>query len=119
MASADVLLPSPVPTFGVAKRKLSVESLLPEKNTMRVPRKVAFEPEKHLIYEKPKKIWSMADIGIAEQGISPTAVSEPFPLFSVEAIEQMRAEILSGPVQENCKYTSNLAKSQLRGFAPR
>ena len=86
---------------------------------MRVPRKVTFEPEKHLIYEEPKKVWSMADIGMTDKGISPTAVSEPFPLFSQEAIEQMRAEILSDAVQENCKYSSNIAKSQLRGFAPR
>ncbi|EXJ53594.1 uncharacterized protein A1O5_13161 [Cladophialophora psammophila CBS 110553] len=77
-----------------------------------------FDPEKHLNYQPPSKIWTMKEIGFAEKGVSPNAVSEPFPLFTEEAIQQMRAEVLSKPVWDNCKYSSELAHCQLRGFAP-
>ncbi|KAK5089249.1 hypothetical protein LTR70_006872 [Exophiala xenobiotica] len=83
------------------------------------PQKLVFDPFKHLNHEPPKKIYGMAEIGRSGQGISPNAVSEPFPLFTEEAIEQMRSEILSKPVLENCQYSSNIAACQLRGFAPK
>ena len=60
----------------------------------------------------------MEEIGFADKGVSPIAVSEPFPLFTKDAIQAMRAEVLSKAVWENCKYSSNLSKCQLRGFAP-
>lgn len=83
------------------------------------PQKLVFDPSKHLNHEPPKKIYGMAEIGRSGQGISPNAVSEPFPLFTEEAIQQMRSEILSKPVLENCQYSSNIAACQLRGFAPK
>lgn len=82
------------------------------------PPKLDFDPAKHLNYMPPSKVWTMKDIGKGEQGISPIAVSDPFPLFTEEAIKQMRLEVLSKNVMENCKYSSNLAHCQLRGFAP-
>ena len=60
----------------------------------------------------------MEEIGMADKGVSPNAVSEPFPLFTEEAVQQMRAEVLSEPVWKNCQYKSNIAQCQLRGFAP-
>ena len=50
-------------------------------------------------------------------GVSSVAVSEPFSLFTQDAVQRMRAEILSSKVWENCQYSSNLAQCQLRGFA--
>jgi len=82
------------------------------------PPKVEFDPAKHLNFSPPKKIWSMSEIGLAEKGVSSNAVSEPFQLFTVEAVQQMRAEVLSKSVLENCHYSSNLAQCQLRGCAP-
>lgn len=84
-----------------------------------IPRKIAFDAKQHLSFQEPDKIWTMEEIGHASVGVSPIAVSNPFPLFSKEAIMQMRDEILSDAVQQNCKYKSNLAASQLRGFAPK
>jgi len=81
-------------------------------------RPISFDPAKHLKFEQPGKVWSMAELGMAEKGVSPIAVSEPFSLFTEEAIQQMRAEVLSKPVWDNCKYSSNIAQCQLRGFAP-
>jgi len=86
--------------------------------TPTIPRKMAFDPAKHVKFEQPGKVWTMAEIGLADKGVSPIAVSEPFPLFTQEAVQQMRAEILSKPVWDNCQYSSNIAQCQLRGFAP-
>ncbi|KAI9670369.1 MAG: hypothetical protein M1817_004412 [Caeruleum heppii] len=45
----------------------------------------------------------MADIGLPpDTGISPMAVSQAFPLFSQEAIEIMRAEVLSEKLRGHC-----------------
>lgn len=81
--------------------------------------KASFDANKHLVYSPPPKTYTMSDLGLPENtGISTVAVSEPFPLFSEDAIKQMRAEVLSPEVWEHCKYSSNLAQCQLRGFAP-
>ncbi|ETI29281.1 hypothetical protein G647_01734 [Cladophialophora carrionii CBS 160.54] len=116
MASADVLLPQPAASFGSGKRKRPASLL--DDMAPTTPKAPTFEPAKHLNFQPPNKIWTMEEIGFADKGVSPIAVSEPFPLFTTEAIKAMRAEVLSKPVWDNCKYSSNLAKCQLRGFAP-
>ncbi|KZF24607.1 hypothetical protein L228DRAFT_100083 [Xylona heveae TC161] len=79
-----------------------------------------FNPEKHLTFEPPSKVYKMADIGLSDEtGVSTVAVSEPFPLFSPEAIRVMREEVLREEVMNNCNYSSNIAACQLRGFAPK
>ncbi|KAI0378091.1 hypothetical protein F5Y04DRAFT_291501 [Hypomontagnella monticulosa] len=77
-----------------------------------------FDPARHLAFKEPQKVYTMKDIGLSEDtGISPVAVSEPFPLFTEEAVMRMRQEVLSPEVLGNCQYSSNLAQCQLRGFA--
>ena len=79
-----------------------------------------FQASKHLAYKAPSKIHTMSDLGFPEgTGISPTAVSEPFPLFTKEGVKAMRAEILSDEVFKNYSHSSNLAACQLRGFCPK
>ncbi|KAF7892654.1 uncharacterized protein EAF02_000192 [Botrytis sinoallii] len=78
-----------------------------------------FKPETHLQYEEPSYIHSMEEIGYsATSGVSPVAVSEPFRLFSEEAVNVMREEIFAKEVQEKYSYTSDIAPKQLRGYAP-
>lgn len=79
---------------------------------------VTFDPEKHLAFVPPSMVYTMKDLSLDDIGVSPVAVSDPFPLFSPEAIQHMRAEVLSDQVWDNCQYSSNLAQCQLRGFAP-
>lgn len=91
-------------------------------NYIKSTRKTAanvFDPKKHLRWTLPSKIHKMSDIKLSEDsGVSPMAVSEPFQLFTLEAIRQMRSEIMSKVVLRNCQYSSNLAKKgQLRGYA--
>jgi hypothetical protein len=79
-----------------------------------------FNPSKHLAYEEPKYIHTMEDIGLPlDNGVSPVAVSEPFRLFSEEAVDIMRSEILDPEVQEKYTYTSDIAPKQIRGYAPK
>lgn len=78
----------------------------------------SFDPKKHLDFTPPSKIHTMRNIKLPEHtGVSPIAVSEPFQLFTPEAIRRMRSEIMSKDVWDNCQYSSNLSKNQLRGFA--
>ncbi|KAJ6008306.1 hypothetical protein N7540_012282 [Penicillium herquei] len=82
----------------------------------KVQTKQAFDAERHMSYEPPSKIYSMKEIGLEGQGISPNAVTAPFQLFTEEAIQQMRAEIFSQPVLDNCQYMSTFVKSTIRGM---
>ncbi|KAI1369230.1 hypothetical protein F5Y08DRAFT_148161 [Xylaria arbuscula] len=77
-----------------------------------------FTPSKHLAFKEMPKVHTMKELGFSETiGVSPIAVSEPFQLFTDEAVMQMRREALSPDVFENCQYSSNLAHCYLRGFA--
>ncbi|KAI9744805.1 MAG: hypothetical protein M1818_001730 [Claussenomyces sp. TS43310] len=79
-----------------------------------------FDANKHLVYEGPTKVHTMEDIGLqASNGVSPIAVSEPFRLFSKEAIMEMRKEIFAENVLNKYCYQSDIAPMQLRGYAPK
>lgn len=79
---------------------------------------VHFNAKEHIQYEPPPEIIKMTDIGYPEDtGVSPVAVSQPFRLFTKEAVQRMRSEIFSAQVMENCKFSSNIAACQLRGYS--
>ena len=78
----------------------------------------AFDPNIHLDFKLPSRVYTMRDLNLPEDvGVSPIAVSEPFPLFTKEAIRRMRDEIFNPEVMDNYQVSSNLAHCQLRGFA--
>jgi len=111
------LNPSPKETQESLKR--SFAKYLAADNTSPPVGKL-FNPSKHLTFEEPTHIHSMEDIGYpSSNGVSPIAVSEPFRLFSEEAVNIMRSEILDPEVQEKYSYTSDIAPKQLRGYAPK
>ncbi|KAJ3549504.1 hypothetical protein NM208_g467 [Fusarium decemcellulare] len=85
------------------------------RQTQRVP----FDPAQHVTFEPPQKIVTMKEIGLEGHGISPNAVSDPFPLFSQDAIRQMRAELFSEEVLENCRFGTDLTPNLIRGLKPR
>ncbi len=79
-----------------------------------------FEPEKHLSFHDYPKTLTLKDIGFPEDaGISPVAISEPFALFSEEAISHMRDEIFTTEVWQNCLHSTEFAGCQLRGHCPK
>ncbi|EXJ75773.1 uncharacterized protein A1O5_00280 [Cladophialophora psammophila CBS 110553] len=82
--------------------------------------RIAFDPEKHLVYREDPPVLTLRDIGVSENvGISPVAISDPFPLFSEEAITHMRNEIFTNEVWDNCLYSTDFAGCQLRGHCPK
>ena len=113
MATADVVAPSSA--IGSGWR---AAPLIHEPAFSKTSGGDDFDPKKHLAFTPPSKVYSMKELGLPEdQGISSVAVSEPFPLFTQEAVMRMRAEVLSENVMRNCQYSSNLAHCQLRGYA--
>jgi hypothetical protein len=111
------LNPSPKETHESLKR--SFAKYLAADN-MSPPVGKLFNPSKHLAFEEPTRIHTMEDIGYpSSNGVSLVAVSEPFRLFSEEAVNIMRSEILDPEVQEKYSYTSDIAPKQLRGYAPK
>lgn len=120
LSQSDSIMCSSQEQVSLARRKRKSETPLIDNlgNSVNLT-KVSFEANTHLAFSPPSKIFTMSDLGLPpDTGISKVAVSEPFPLFSEDAIKQMRAEILSTEVWEHCRYSSNLAQCQLRGFAP-
>ncbi|KAL8839243.1 MAG: hypothetical protein Q9176_004574 [Flavoplaca citrina] len=68
-----------------------------------------FDPDQHLQYEPPARVHTMKDLNLPENtGISAVAVSEPFRLFTTEAVHRMRAEVLS---QEYAPFVYDTWKS--------
>lgn len=80
---------------------------------------LTFDPNQHLAFEEPEGIIKMTDIGFSEDtGVSPVAVSQPFRLFSPEAIQKFRDEVLNPEVMAKYGVKSNIAACQIRGYAP-
>ena len=77
-----------------------------------------FEASKHLNFQPGTKTISMKEIGLDGHGISPNAVSEPFPLFTEEAVEQIRAEVFSDEVVKDCQFSSTFNKQIIRDMGP-
>ncbi|KAE8150990.1 hypothetical protein BDV25DRAFT_102290 [Aspergillus avenaceus] len=95
------------------KLKPLPKSLIESAQIERVP----FNAEKHICFEPPKTIYTMEDIGI-DAGISNTAISSPFPLFTPDAVRQIRAEILSEQVLSKYQCSSDKASNMVRGHCP-
>ncbi|RSL62900.1 hypothetical protein CEP54_005538 [Fusarium duplospermum] len=111
--------PPPPHVVGPAtKRATRPSKKLPQSliESAKLAKKESWDSEKHLAFQPPSKILSMKEIGLEGHGISPNACSEPFPLFSEEAISQMRAEIFSETVLDKCQYASTFNANMVRGM---
>ncbi|KAJ5081571.1 hypothetical protein NUU61_009835 [Penicillium alfredii] len=119
MAAAVMLPPAPPKVVGPTTKKATrPTNKLPQFliDEALVGGKEVFDPTKHLNFQPPENVYTMKQIGLEGHGISPVAASEPFPLFTTEAIKQIRAEIFSEPVLEHCQYASTFAKNMVRGM---
>ncbi|KAK2589679.1 hypothetical protein QQS21_012641 [Conoideocrella luteorostrata] len=76
----------------------------------------AWNPEKHVAPKSKVVQHLMKDIGLEGHGISPVAVTDPFPLFTKDAILQMRREIFSESVLRNCRFRSDFNANMIRGM---
>lgn len=119
-ASQRLLTLPKLMTSVAVDRKVNMATAAIQRAPRHISDAVSFEPKKHLAFTPPSRVIMMKDIGLPEDlGVSPVAVSEPFQLFSSDAIQQMRTEIMKPEVVENNKYSSNIAACQLRGYAPK
>ena len=75
-----------------------------------------FDPAIHLAYKEPESRVTMADLGLADVGISPVAVTAPFQLFTLEGVTELRRNILSDEVIDKFTVTSYLSAFQGREF---
>lgn len=139
MAMSDVLVapgsPDVIHTIASSSAKLSTPSKVVQESLKRSFAKYLaadhawdvdglssgklFDPSKHLAFEEPKHIYTMEDIGYeSTSGVSPVAVSEPFRLFTEDAVDIMRSEILDPEVVSKFSCSSDIAAKQIRGYAP-
>ena len=80
--------------------------------------KQAFDATKHVNFVPPLKVYTMEELGLEGQGISSNAISEPFSLFTEEAIRQMRGELFSQKVLDKHQYASSFCSNMIRGHCP-
>ena len=78
-----------------------------------------FDSKRHVSFQPPEKIYTMEELGFGNAGISPNAISAPFPLFTEEAVQQMRAELFSQTVLDACQVASGSASNMIRGHCPK
>ncbi|KAL2687936.1 hypothetical protein Neosp_005506 [[Neocosmospora] mangrovei] len=93
--------------------------VLPTSSRNKNSRSLSFDASKHLHFEAPSRVWSLQDLGYPDsQGISPIGVTEPFRLFSEEAIGEMRRELFTNKqIWSLHRFSSKYAECQLRGYA--
>lgn len=77
-----------------------------------------FNAAEHIKYEAPGKVYTTHELGLGDIGISNTAVSEPFPLFSEDAILQMRREVFDPAVLDRFHCQTGKSSGQVRGHCP-
>ena len=121
---ADVLTQQPQPIiFGekpirIEFRRDSMPGLeLSELPTFQSP---VFDPAVHLCYMPGGPQRSISDLGVtSDRKISNIGCAPPFPLFTEEAVDIMRAELLRGKVFDNCAFSSSIVgkgSTQVRGW---
>jgi hypothetical protein len=109
-----VALPESIPAI---KAKPIIREILQRSNSIQ-PTK--FCPETHLSFAQSPKTLTLSDLGLPDDvGISPVGVSDPFPLFTEEAIRIMRSELFTTEVWENCMHSTEFASCQIRGHSPK
>jgi hypothetical protein len=86
-----------------------------------VGRVVKFDPEKHMNFSPPSKFYTLNELGLSPEGaISPVAITEPFPLFTPEGIEEIRADLFRREMLEKHMYKEpkHPGVYKLRGYGP-
>lgn len=82
----------------------------------RLPSSAVFDPVQHLAYHLPPKQHTMKELHLADEGISDIAVTDPFPLYTREAVVELRRDVLSDKVLNEYRVSSHLAKNQAREY---
>jgi len=84
----------------------------------RLPSSAKFDPAIHLCYKPTHKKYTFEELGLKHKGISPVAATEAFPLFTKEAIRELRKDCLSTKAQDDFTFSSKIAACQAREYHP-
>jgi hypothetical protein len=85
MAAVDVQLPA----SGAIANGLDKVGI-----TLKAAKPATFDPKKHLCFQPPDSLLTLEELGLSgEKSISPVAITQPFPLFTIEAVKEMRADL--------------------------
>lgn len=77
-----------------------------------------FDPSKHLCFEPPKSLVTLKELLLSEKNaISPVAITEPFPLFTLEGVKQMRADLFRAEVVNKHAYRTKSRCFKMRGYS--
>ncbi|KIW73249.1 hypothetical protein PV04_01382 [Phialophora macrospora] len=79
---------------------------------------IRFDPAEHLCFEPPKSVITLKELLLSESNaISPVAITEPFPLFTLEGVKQMRADLFRKEVVN--KHGDRTKKNcyKMRGYS--
>lgn len=84
-----------------------------------VPERPKFDPARHLRYSPPSERHSFTEFGLeAKPPPSDTCITEPFNLFTAEAVRLMRRELFQPAVFDNYMHSWARAPCVVRGIAP-
>ncbi|KAM0430506.1 hypothetical protein ACHAPT_005853 [Fusarium lateritium] len=127
MPTAIYETPAPLPVRKPAPFVVGPTNKTPLRPTNKLPQDVIaaaratpaedFDASKHVCFEAPKRTYTMKEWGYENQGVSPIAGSDPFPLFTEAAVKQVRRELFSEEVLNNCQFASTFTKNQIRGYS--
>ncbi|KAK5744819.1 hypothetical protein LTR17_001896 [Elasticomyces elasticus] len=77
-----------------------------------------FDPATHLAFEPPKDFITLRDLLLSEdKAISPVAVTAPFPLFSTEGVQALRADLFRREVVDKHAYSLTPGCYKMRGYS--
>ncbi|KAJ6103499.1 hypothetical protein N7486_005926 [Penicillium sp. IBT 16267x] len=111
MATADIQLPAPEPITN------GLDNVQVDRPISAVPQAL-FDPEKHLSFQPPEGFITLKELGLSdEKAISPVAITQPFPLFSIEGVTQMRADLFRKEVVEKHGYATVKGCYKMRGYS--
>lgn len=80
----------------------SIQPVKEKEERLRLPSKATFDPSIHLCFSPPSRTYTFKDLGLDGSGaIAEIAASEAFPLFTKEAVLELRKDALSSVVHDN------------------
>jgi len=109
MASETLVLPLAAPEHAFTKLEPFVT---------KPPTPAQFNPSQHLCFDPPKSIVTLKELLLSDKdAISPVAITEPFPLFTLEGVKQMRADLFRKEVVEKHGNRTKPHCYKMRGYS--
>ncbi|KIV82674.1 hypothetical protein PV11_04768 [Exophiala sideris] len=104
---------------------LPADILCPSQHAQKAGRQTAsnsglplFQPDQDFCFEPPKAFATLKELLLSEEDASsPLAITDPFPLFTPEAVEKMRADVFRREVVDKYGQRTMPRCFKLRGYS--